>query len=289
MTLLNLVAPYKAISIIGLAKNVGKTTVLNHLMANIDKPMAITSIGRDGEDIDVVTHKEKPRIHVSAGVIVITAKRLLDASQIRYKTLLETGWSSALGEIVIIQALSNGRVQIGGPSMVNQLEELLLLLGEHELDKIFIDGALGRKSLAKPSIAEACILCTGAALSTDINEVIMQTRHAVNILSLPKNNSLADALPMPGAISDEKILRLIMENKLVNKTILVDDPTKIFINQDTYKKMTVKQVSLTVKNPINLLAVTVNPTSPNDMPFDASNFLDEMRQNINIPVFDVML
>jgi len=289
MTLKELIAPNKTISIIGLAKNVGKTTVLNYLMADLDVPIAITSIGRDGEDIDVVTHKEKPRIYVPAGAIVITAKRLLDMSQIRYKTFFETGWSSALGEIVIIQALSHGRVQLGGPSMVKQLEELMLHLDKYELDKIFIDGALGRKSLAKPSITEACVLCTGAALSNDMSEVINQTQHAVNMLSLARSDSSNDAIAMAGAISDDKILKLIMAGKLAGKTIVADDPTKIFISRSTYEKMTAKQINLTVKNTINLVAVTVNPISPRDAAFDASVFLSEMQKCVAVSVFDVML
>ena len=56
---------YKTISIVGMSKNSGKTVALNHLIGKlIDEglPIGITSIGRDGESLDIVT---KQRSHVS--------------------------------------------------------------------------------------------------------------------------------------------------------------------------------------------------------------------------------
>lgn len=63
---------YKRISIIGMEKNVGKTTLLNKLIADIGKTkkLGLTSIGRDGEDIDVVTNTDKPRIYVRKVVLL---------------------------------------------------------------------------------------------------------------------------------------------------------------------------------------------------------------------------
>lgn len=62
----DLLKDYKRVSIIGMEKNVGKTTVLNQLIEDIGmkKIVGLTSIGRDGEDTDVVTNTHKPRIYV---------------------------------------------------------------------------------------------------------------------------------------------------------------------------------------------------------------------------------
>jgi len=292
LKLKEILEPYRIISIIGMAKNVGKTTVLNHLIESHGSDrLALTSIGRDGEDVDVVTHKEKPRIFVPAGTIVITAEGLLRLSQVRYKVLRRTGWTSALGEILIIQALSGGRVQIGGPSMTKQLEELMPHLEKFGVDKIYVDGALGRKSLAKPSIAEACVLCTGAALSPDMDEVVRLSRHAVDILTLPeaKEGDDLDIMPMTGAVSDEKLRGLIMSGvNISGKTIVADDPSKFFITAKTYENLKTKGATLAVKKPINLAAVTINPTSPQDYSFDPADFLTKMQASIDLPVFDLV-
>ena len=56
---------YKIISIVGMAKNAGKTVTMNHLiqeMAQKHVVVGLTSIGRDGERQDIVTKTYKPLI-----------------------------------------------------------------------------------------------------------------------------------------------------------------------------------------------------------------------------------
>ena len=55
---------YKTISIVGMAKNAGKTTALNYLIEEAEDEsirLGITSTGRDGETTDLVTNTDKPR------------------------------------------------------------------------------------------------------------------------------------------------------------------------------------------------------------------------------------
>ena len=71
---------YKTISIVGMAKNAGKTTALNYLIEEaMDEGLVlgITSTGRDGESSDLVTNTEKPTIFVTEGVLVATARQAL--------------------------------------------------------------------------------------------------------------------------------------------------------------------------------------------------------------------
>jgi len=55
--ILKLLKPYNSVSIIGMNKNVGKTTTLNHILeeARGNMSLGLTSIGRDGEELDRVT------------------------------------------------------------------------------------------------------------------------------------------------------------------------------------------------------------------------------------------
>ena len=81
MSLLKLIKEeYKIISIIGMAKNSGKTVTLNHLLLEAMEEgiqVGITSLGRDGESLDLVTETEKPRIFATEGTIIATATSLL--------------------------------------------------------------------------------------------------------------------------------------------------------------------------------------------------------------------
>ena len=54
---------YKTLSIVGMAKNAGKTTALNYLIEEGDDEgirLGITSTGRDGETVDLVAGSVKP-------------------------------------------------------------------------------------------------------------------------------------------------------------------------------------------------------------------------------------
>jgi len=293
MNLTDLLQPFNTIAIIGLGKNVGKTTVLNHILQGFaGYRLALTSIGRDGEDVDVVTKTAKPRIYVPMGTIIITAEALLAQCDITTEILTVTDISTPLGRIVAIMARSAGFVQIGGPSITSQLSTIIKDIQIFKPGKIIIDGAISRKSLAGPSLAQAVVLCTGAAVATNIDELIAQTRHHVDILTLPQvpQNTKLEPLYMPGAVSDQKMRNLLLSadgKNLKGRHIVADDACKIFISPDTFQKLQIRQATLAVKTSINPVAVAVNPTAPGGFSFDSIKLLDKMREALPLPVFDV--
>ncbi|QEE14740.1 hypothetical protein DSAG12_00555 [Promethearchaeum syntrophicum] len=177
---------FKSISIIGTAKNVGKTTTLNY-MINIAKNkynLGLTSIGRDGESKDAIFSTPKPRIYVEKGTIIATAKQCISNTDITKEILVATDFKTPLGEILIIRALSDGFVELAGPSKNSELLEIKNILFSFNCDFVIIDGAVNRKSYASPIVTDATILATGAAFSPDIDRVVHHTSHLVNLLSL---------------------------------------------------------------------------------------------------------
>lgn len=203
---------YKTISIIGMAKNTGKTITLNYLVneaieANI--PIGITSIGRDGEGIDIVTDTEKPRIYVDEGMIIATSTGLLPFGDANIEILQVTNYRTPLGEILIGRVKSPGNIQITGPQSLKELKELTETMINYGAKFVIVDGALDRKSSAAPSITDATILSTGAVISRDMNKVIEETMHLVNTFSLP-------------TIEDNK-LKNIVEDLIDNNKIAIID------------------------------------------------------------------
>ncbi|MCL2236402.1 MAG: hypothetical protein FWB98_08195 [Defluviitaleaceae bacterium] len=288
--MIDLLMPYKSISIIGMDKNVGKTTLLNHLIAGFSArgvSLALTSIGRDGENTDVVTTTPKPRIFVPSGTVVATAEGLLSRCDITQEILGVTSFTTPLGRVVVVRALSAGYVQLAGPSIVAQMADLIKDLPY--ADKIIVDGALSRKTFADPAITGSVVLCTGGVLSPDMDRVIAQTRHAVDILTLPKPAEDADIIQIDGAVSEGKIKTLITSGQdLRNKVIVAENPTKILVTSGTYEKLLIKGASLAVQNPVNLVAVAINPYSPHHAPFNPAEFLEKVRLALPIPVFDIL-
>ncbi len=180
---------HNTISIIGTAKNAGKTTVLNKIIEeykNIE--IAITSIGLDGEKLDNITFHEKPRIKVYPKAIIATAYDCLKQCELEYVIHEKTNMRTPLGVIVIIEAITEGLVLVAGPSTNNQMKQITKILKRYNPKKILIDGALFRKSIANVEVADAVIIATGASYSEDINEVVFGTKMIVDQFNLKETN-----------------------------------------------------------------------------------------------------
>ena len=95
----------KTMSIVGMCKNAGKTTMLNWLLTggHLRGTLGLTSIGRDGESTDVVTGTEKPGIFVKEGTMIATAKDMLRLGDVTKEILMTTGIPTPLGEVVILR------------------------------------------------------------------------------------------------------------------------------------------------------------------------------------------
>ena len=70
-------AKIRSLSLIGLSKNVGKTTTTNHLLKTLvgekyyrSDELALTSLGLDGEATDALTGLPKPRYIPQAGMLL---------------------------------------------------------------------------------------------------------------------------------------------------------------------------------------------------------------------------
>ena len=101
---------HKIISIIGLAKNVSKTTTLNHILNQIPSnyQLGLTSIGRDGEKYDIISEFPKPRIKIKKGTIVATAEESIKNSEIETIEILNTNISTPMGNVMILRAMNEG-------------------------------------------------------------------------------------------------------------------------------------------------------------------------------------
>ncbi len=214
--LLHTLKDYKSVSIIGMDKNVGKTTTLNYIINETkgEFTLGLTSIGRDGEEEDVVTSTHKPRIYVQKGSFIATAKSCFLESDVTKEIVYTTGINTPMGEIILFKALSDGFVQLAGPSMNYHLEGVCKKLKELGSDIVIADGALSRKSLASPTVTQGTILCTGASLSKSMHKVVEETAHTVRLLSIEKE-------------SDEKIINLAKEIVSTVSVGIIDKENKV--------------------------------------------------------------
>jgi hypothetical protein len=178
---------FKSISIIGLAKNAGKTVTLNYLIdkANQEKiTIGLTSTGRDGESSDLVTNTEKPTIFVEEGVLVATARHALLLSDAKVEILEVTNYNTPMGEVVISKVKHSGNIQIAGPANTKEIKEVSDILIKYGAQVVFVDGAIDRKASSSPIITDACIIATGAVLSRDMKKVVEKTAYTIECYQL---------------------------------------------------------------------------------------------------------
>ncbi len=204
---------YKRISIVGMAKNAGKTTALNYLIEEaIDEGivLGITSTGRDGETTDLVTGTEKPKVYLDAGTIVSVPVDLYELSDAGLEIVRMTRYSTALGQLMLCRVAESGYVQIAGPVNTVDHKKMCEEMMELGAELILIDGAVDRKSIAAPGTSDAIILATGAVLSRSLKKVVEETIHIVRLYQSERLSEGSLREKIVAGASQEKIM--LVEN-----------------------------------------------------------------------------
>ena len=184
--MLDLIDEYSSVSFIGMSKNAGKTTTLNFFIdeARGRYTLGLSSIGRDGETVDRVTGTSKPRIYIYSGTLITTAAACLKLSDATLEILEITDINTPMGEVVISRAVTDGYIELAGPSTNYQTKQVVEKMFQYGAQKVFVDGALSRKSFASPSVAEATILSTGASISSNYHKIVEETLHSYELLTV---------------------------------------------------------------------------------------------------------
>ena len=314
MRLSDLIAPVRRLALVGLAKNTGKTETLAAILAEHAKAgrlVGVTSIGRDGEEHDVINARiDKPRILLQAGNLVASTDALLRSSGVPHERLAQTGVRTPLGEVVIARLSEQGAVEVAGPSAAEDVREVG-------------DAMIDRRAASSPAVADGLVLATGAVLGEDIDGVVEATKDAVDLIRLPRAGnrvpedervSLARQLVLnsePAEIAallrehprastfvvDGALGERFLEGLLAARTeragrtlrIVAGDPTKVFLSRrgpDWYRR---QGLEIEVLRTIDLRAITVNPLAPQSHRFDSL----ELRRLIeaavtDVPVLDVL-
>jgi hypothetical protein len=185
LLLSELTAATPRLALVGLAKNTGKTVALTTLVRELraaGRPIGVTSVGRDGEQHDVIDARiEKPLVLLSAGSIVATTDQLLRSSGLAHELLRRTDFRTPLGRVLIARLDEAGTIEVAGPGAAAEVRaaaDEMLALGAAQ---VLIDGAVDRRAASSPEIADGLVVSTGAVLSGDLAEVVSRTTDAVEL------------------------------------------------------------------------------------------------------------
>ncbi|MGB9867353.1 MAG: hypothetical protein ACPLPR_05525 [Bacillota bacterium] len=189
MSLLDYVLGAKAgsVSVVGTAKNVGKTVTLNQLINEATERgigIGVTSTGREGEKTDTLTSEEKPPIYVPAGALLATAEAALRESEVYAEILEVMPYTTLMGDVVLGRVREGGEVLVVGPETTTELRETVAAMHRHGAQLVLVDGSIDRVAAAAPTVTDVTVLCTGAAAALDLEGVLEKTRLVVELFRL---------------------------------------------------------------------------------------------------------
>jgi hypothetical protein len=304
VTLAELVRPHATVTVVGLAKNAGKTTVVNHLLERMEGRVGLASLGLDGEARDQLTGLAKPRIAPPAGALVLTT------TQLRGQTPMvrELPFRTAAGGVVIAAAGGGDPVVVSGPTRLDELDEALSALRAAGAERLLLEGALGRLGTAAPGRADAVVLAAGASLADGADDLPLRLRLAIDALDLPVTDRPADVAldraagfeleaaaevgegavaEVAGALTDPLIETLMREGR--RATLVVADATRVLAGAWTVARARRAGVELAARRPLRIAALTASPFHP-----DGSRQADEAFRALvdasagRWPVYDVV-
>lgn len=313
---------YQTIGIVGLAKNSGKTTTLNALIEEFHhENLGLTSIGLDGETLDQVNFLPKPKIFVYPNMVVATTKACLDVSLADYDILEETPFLTALGRVYIIKMTSKGTIMLAGPTANHEMNILLTMMKKYT-NRVFVDGALSRKTYSAMTELDGIVLATGASFSPSMEETILKTKQIITTFLYPKTkesikSSYAvvmtgldkqltlhtknteeikqafkqmkdhlDWVYMKGALT-ERLIDIMIELRIKSFKLIIEDPSKLMVHHhkaDVFNKL---DISVEVIKTCPLLMITVNPFRPTGDSYDPEVFKNNIKELSHIEVINV--
>lgn len=165
----------ESISINGLCKNAGKTTLLNQLLyeyQQAQRQIGIVSIGVDGERYDAWSGLLKPAIHVEAGMLVATSRLAIEEAEARFE-ILEKIKSSSIGhEVYLVRAVKGGQVKVTGTPSLHEIRKVLAGFRYYGAEISLVDGAYDRIASSNPDVTSGTFLVVGAAYHRSLHVIV---------------------------------------------------------------------------------------------------------------------
>lgn len=290
--------------------------------------VGVTSIGVDGEQVDSVFATAKPEVTLYRGARFITSEQHYLKRQVVSEIESVDSRRTALGQLVTARVLVQGKVLLSGAATTGLLRGQIRQLEASGSDLVIVDGALSRLSLASPTVTDCMVLATGAAVSPTLRQLVAKTRFlhslicldevepslrerlsviesglwAVDSDGLPRDLGIASVflidrseadilrfgrtLFASGAVSDRLLRVLAAKSKDI--TLITRDFTKLFITPEAYTEFTRRGGRLLSLQRSNLVAVTLNPTSPQGFLLDSKAACSAIADALQMPVYDVM-
>lgn len=275
----------RSVVVVGTAKNVGKTTVVRALHeAAIARRihLGLTSIGRDGEAVDVSDGGAKPRLFIRGSVTLATARDVLPSSP-ACELVRCTYFQSAVGPIMIARVCHPGYYQIAGAPTARGLRGCIQALLESGCEMILVDGAVDRIA-ALAGGDDAVIVASGASAATTMGAAVEDLTALIARLRIPKLEDGAEYVRIDGAFTPTRAAQFMANRE--SRRILVRDPTQVLIRGKAFMQVN-RSLRLRCERTLNVVAATVASIGVSRY-FEPVDFARQVAAATSLPTFDVL-
>jgi hypothetical protein len=90
-----------------------------------------------------------------------------------------------------------------------------------------------------------------------------------------------------GAVTDQFLEFLKNQKQISEINLIVRDFTRVFASPETYYAFVKRGGSMQVLNKTNLLAITINPVSPDGCRLNSDELKRALQDKVNVPVYDI--
>jgi hypothetical protein len=273
----------RSLVVVGTGKNVGKTVTLRAIYrACVQRNLVcgLTSIGRDGEAVDIVYALAKPRIWLDRQTVVATARDVLPRSPAS-EMLALSHHVTAAGPLAYARVRSAAHYELVGPPSASALRavvgDLLALC-----PRVLIDGAIDRIA-ALAGAQDAVVVACGAAAARTLDEAVDDVHALVSRLQVPRFDGGDEPLHIEGALTPALTARLIRARE--RRAIVVRDPTQIVLAGKAALHA-FEHLTIRCERPLHVIAATIASIG-RERTFDPRAFAHEVARATRLPTFDV--
>lgn len=274
----------RSLFVVGTGKNVGKTVAMRAVAQAATArglTVGLTSTGRDGEAIDVSDALAKPRLFLSSGAVVATARNLLPAHPAS-EVLDFTDWRTATGDVVFARVRRPGYYELAGPSTASGIRACVDRFAQFGCDQMIIDGALDRVA-ALAGGGDAVIVAVGAAPAHTMDEAVDDARALCARLRIPAVDPSKPVVRIDGALTPSIASRFTASSE--KRQIVVRDATQITASGKALLGI-LAHLDVRCERPIDVVAATVASIG-RDRYFEPRAFMKAVARATGLPTFDV--
>jgi len=273
-----------SLAVVGTAKNAGKSVVVAALVAECERthvPVALASIGRDGEATDAVDGEPKPRFYVRPGTLVATAAALVPRTP-ALEIVRVTSERSALGAIVLARLRAPGYVEIAGPPRASAMRRIVAELAATRAF-VVVDGAVDRIAALRDG-DDAIVVAAGAAGAATLAGAVEAAAALVARLRLRAAGDATDAVRFAGALTARAAADHARRYGRT-RALVVRDPTHVVFGGRALLDA-LARIDLRCENRLRVIACTVAPFG-RERTFEPRAFARAVAERTGLPTYDV--